>query len=172
MKKIKLLCSFLLFYLISLNISSQKRLDKCVDLDLLAIIDTASFKIIDSVIFTKKQNLYQGDYTLNIIVKKDPNLDVYLLGIYLFPYGNIIKESDYWGISYMNGHSLLVEGCKVDGLFIKMTEKKRFNYYIYENNIVVPGEYPSWFFLYSSKSIKYLDLPEWLVRRLGFEYCE
>jgi hypothetical protein len=156
-----------------MNMSSQKKLDMYIDLDILTVVDTASIKMIDSVLFTKEVSLYKGDYTLNMIVKKDPNLDVYLLGIYLFPYGEIMRESEYWGILYLNETPImLVKGCNPNSLLKKMTEKRRFNYYIYENNVVVPGEYPSWFFLYSHKSIKYLDLPEWLVRRLGFEYCE
>ena len=62
--------------------------------------------------------------------------------------------------------------CNPDSIFTIGNEKVIFEYNTPQNFTASIEESPSWTFYYTKESFKYLELPDYLIRRLNFQLCE
>ncbi|WP_221413156.1 hypothetical protein [Dysgonomonas sp. 521] len=114
----------------------------------------------------------EANYIYTISIQKDSEVDVYLARIHSVPI-RFIDNIKLLGYFYI-GNSLFIvkNGCNPDNLFVNSNNKKLFSYTIYENYKIITEGFSSWFFLYIYKrDMRFVDLPEILIDRLGFSTC-
>lgn len=161
----------LIFSLGSLAQETTKKMT--IDLPLLEINHPTFISTLDSIIFenTSLADDKRDDLLHFIFVSKDSEWDQYLIEIFLFP-RDVLNRNSPIGYFYIKDFPIIV-GCDVkcfpDGLFKITSRSESFDYILHDAFLYDP---PSWAFLYGDKQLKYLDIPQHLVRRLGFKPCE
>ncbi|NDV95017.1 hypothetical protein D0T84_08815 [Dysgonomonas sp. 521] len=185
--KDKIICLlFVNLFCFSLISSAQnrQRIEKQIELDILEVTDNFLLKTLDSVIVKKKSPLPRGMYIHTLRIEEDSTLEVFKLIKVRLDDVELIERFDYLGIFYISNTPFLVKkGCnpcrlmeedpKSDAVFRKTGNKKRFEYFVFDPQIIAPNEPTYWFFLYVYKGgLSEIVLPEFYISRLGFTPCE
>lgn len=173
-KQYSLLIICLLCSVNSLFAQEEEWIYKYVDLPLLEVNHPTMINTLDSIVIKGTYNI-DLQMELNsffLFISRDPEWEnTYLLEVWLFRTRDLDNRGGL-GYFYVGNYPIIVsEKCYPKGLFAITSEKKRFDYKILKEPQMSTRDHPYWTFLYAENYIRYLDLPQFLVRRLGFKPC-
>lgn len=164
--------------LMSINLYSQKeeKIEHVIELPLYEISDSINKEILNTIVVKNIPKAdYYSDYSLYVYMGKDLEYEnLFLIQIKLYPM-DVIQKSSIYGIVYVDDIPFIVNKyCQSSNWLKKTNSMKTLKYNVYPKRNLVPEEFYSWNFFYSSyhKELKYTDLYEALIRRLGFIFCD
>lgn len=176
MKKIVFI--FIIVFSISTGINAQV-IKKEVELPLIEVTNKKVIETLDSLILRGEFALEVSDQLnkrfclFSLRIDQDPEFDVfYMISLHLYsPEGAF--SYDNLGVFFINEIPIIVErSCNPGNLFEITCEKERLSYLTKENHTIYKQEFPLWTFFYDGVNIDYINLPDFLVARLGFIPCK